>query len=205
MRKWVCIAAAGIVFFSTAYSQEAKVDEGDVSKVVFLIEDGLFNNVQEIQQESLQLNPFHKMMLYEDYKKSAGVPFACNLLLNWGIGSFVQKDWFGGVVGLGGNLLGFSMWISGANMTETETYYSGGARYSREILSDEGMNRMTTGLLVIMGSYVFQLIRPFVFANDYNKTLRRALSSYAVSYNIEPEYVDGDSKIKASVKVQLQE
>ncbi len=35
--------------------------------------------------------------------------------------------------------------------------------------------------------------------------MRRALSSYAVSNNFEPETVNGDTKIKASAMVLLQE
>ncbi len=91
-------------------------------------------------------------MLYEDNYKSAGVTFACNQLLSWGIGSFVQKDWLGGVVGLGGNLFDFSMIISGASLTETETHYPGGARYSREALSEKEMYRTNTGMLLVLES-----------------------------------------------------
>lgn len=201
-KRLVALLVISSLFFSL-HSEEVGNSNDSVSTVAFLIEDGLFRNEVQIRKESINLQSLQKLMLYEDYKKSAGVPFACNLLLGYGIGSFVQKDWFGGFIGLGGDLLGITVMISGIAMKEEERYYSNGFYYTREVITTKGYETASTGMMIIMGTRIFELIRPFVYTNSYNKSLRRALSTYAVSYKIEPSYNDGIARIDASLKINL--
>jgi hypothetical protein len=141
-------------------------------------------------------------MIYDEYEKNAGVPFACNLFLGLGIGSFIQGDRVGGLTALSGELIGFGSMLLGSTMTETvyDYYYD---EYSTE-LSPAGAGFMTFGLVLFLSTRIYELIRPFSFENDYNKTLKRSLRFYELSFNVinKDKGKEQDYQILATFKIK---
>ena len=107
------------------------------------------------------------MLLYEQRKSQPAGPFVLNLLLPFGIGSFVQGDNVAGVAVLVTSLVGGGIvYADCASNSPTERCIAG--RYEPTALGYIG-----TGVLV--GGYVFGLIRPFTYANQFNEQLRKDL------------------------------
>ncbi len=184
---------------SYSYCQESTSSAFVVSQ---LIEDGLFENKNEIFEKSKGLEVNQKYMIYDEYEKNAGVPFACNLFLGLGIGSFIQGDRVGGLTALSGELIGFGSMLLGSTMTETvyDYYYD---EYSTE-LSPAGAGFMTFGLVLFLSTRIYELIRPFSFENDYNKTLKRSLRFYELSFNVinKDKGKEQDYQILATFKIK---
>jgi len=203
MKKFVIFLLFIMGIIVSGIAEDTSNGTDSTVKIAFLLEDGLWKNEKEIRNESINLNSMQKLMLYEDYKKSAGVPFVCNFLLGFGIGSFVQKDYTGGFIGLGGDLLGYIVMLSGFSMTAEETYYSNGYYYTQDVITDDGLNTVATGMIIFLGVRVFELIRPFSYSNNYNKQLRKDIGFYNISFKIEPVISEGISKIDASFKINF--
>jgi hypothetical protein len=90
--------------------------------------------------------------------------FVLNLVVGGGIGSFVQGDIIGGVAGLCGELSGLTLMIIG--LTPKEVYYPGYS-YSYYALEYPNIGFAYTGLLVLLGTRIFELVRPFTYANRF--------------------------------------
>jgi hypothetical protein len=121
--------------------------------------DNVFTNY------SLTLSPFadSRAIKADDRKWPA---FALNLVLGMGIGSFVQGDALGGLVGLFGELGGMTLFIIGI-VPEIELVYheEGNSYYS---ISYPNIALFYVGTGVLLGTRVFEMIRPFAYANSFS-------------------------------------
>ncbi|WNY66339.1 P13 family porin (plasmid) [Borreliella andersonii] len=122
---------------------------------------------------------------YDKEKKNPIGPFLLNLLLPFGIGSFVQGDYIGGGSVLGFNLLGAILLGTGIILNHRETQPTG------YILTGVGIS-------MILISYTTSLIIPFAFANRYNENLKRRLSSELAGF--EPNFEIGITGFQLSFK-----
>ena len=102
---------------------------------------------------------------YEIRKSDPWGPFALNLLLGLGIGSFVQGDTTGGLLVAGGEVIGLGLLIAGysASLQAIETSGSGGG----------GM--VIAGAALLGAARIAGLIFPFTYANSFNEKLRQDL------------------------------
>ncbi|MBR4630588.1 MAG: P13 family porin [Treponema sp.] len=146
-----------------ALNQQTQQNSGSGSDVVFLqvknlLDGGLLKNEIMIAQLSPQLNQMQKMMLYSQYEKSAGGPFALNFFVGFGLGSAIQGDVGGTFFQLGFETFGWIMIIAGCSGDEIK----GGA--------------VGVGVVSMLIGQIYGWIRPFVFAKNYNKTLQNALN-----------------------------
>jgi hypothetical protein len=94
-----------------------------------------------------------------------------NAILGKGIGSFMQGDIKGGLISLSGELLSFTIISIG---------------YGISVATDEeyGDPTMLIGLISFGSCKIFELIRPFYFASNYNTKLSQALNYVAVTPSI---------------------
>ena len=144
-----------VVFFAVSVFP-AFADDNPVAKASMLIESGLFANEYSIMQIAKDIGSSDRLMLYQRYKKDdAIVGFLLNLVLGVGIGSYVQGDTQGGTIGLVGELGGVALILVGY------------ASYNGSLL--------TTGSLLLIGTRVYEIIRPFTFVSLYNSRLSAAL------------------------------
>ena len=146
---------------------------------------------QQVYELSEGLTSEQKGWLYDKNEKSGVGPFFLNFFLGFGIGSFVQGDTNGGssqlclsLGGLGLDIIGLSLWSS-AFYTETTwkrmtTAYSYTYYPYTEKKFDSGKFGAGCTLIAIGGilntvSAIIGYIRPWTYASNYNKDLKRAL------------------------------
>ena len=122
---------------------------------------------------SSDLSPIERTMLFESNKQSPTLPFVVNLLVGYGIGSFVQGDTTGGIIALLGDLVSSGVLYSGYEKASTAI-----ANESPD--GKEGTGLMLVGAVGLLAFRIFELTRPFSFASDYNKKLSKALMSVSM-------------------------
>jgi hypothetical protein len=97
--------------------------------------------------------------------------FVLNLLLGFGIGSFVQGDALGGVIGLCGEIGGATLLVVGIIPKEEQVYhqgYQGNYGYYTTESSFNNIGLAYIGLGVLLGTRIFELVRPFSYANSFS-------------------------------------
>ncbi len=126
-----------------------------------------------ISDLSSDLSAMQRNILYESNKQNTTTPLVLNLLLGCGIGSFVQGDTYGGTMGLILDILSTTLFYTGYTqaMMAATSWSSDGT---------EGGALMLMGASMMLGSKIGQLIRPFIYANKYNKNLSSALMSVSM-------------------------
>jgi hypothetical protein len=146
-------------------SEEKKPNEQSFMEVQMLINQDLDDNYQIISKKSQDLSQVQRMFIYDDKKVSGGLPFVLNLLLGFGIGSWVQGHTAGGLIGTIGNLTGIIM-----------------------IASDEsGGSTATIGSVIFLSTWVIDCILPWTYSSSYNRKLKNALGVNSVSsINLAP-------------------
>jgi hypothetical protein len=169
----------------------AQANTASLSRITLLIDDGLKKNLPIIQEEAQFLTEEQKFNLYIVNKKSPGIAFVCNFFLGAGIGSFIQGDTAGGLTALMGDVSGLTF-ILLANIFEVEREY---------YLNVPNPYMLIGGLSLLLGTRVFELIRPWVFTNSYNANLKKALAFDRVSFALMPVFeLNGKTGLTSSIK-----
>lgn len=181
----ILIALSGVQIFAQE-SQKAQ-ESDDFFKVSVLLKNGLFKNENEISSLAANLSSSEKEFLYVENKKTTALPFCLNFFVGYGIGSFVQGDTTTGVISLGGNLLGNILIFTGYSISSPvlTQYYAAlangtGNSFDWESNSDRlltGGSLILVGSAIALGVQIYSWIRPFKYAEEYNLTLRKCLSS----------------------------
>lgn len=181
-----------LVFLSfSIFGLFAQANTASLSRITLLIDDGLKKNLPIIQEEAQFLTEEQKFNLYIVNKKSPGIAFVCNFFLGAGIGSFIQGDTAGGLTALMGDVSGLTF-ILLANIFEVEREY---------YLNVPNPYMLIGGLSLLLGTRVFELIRPWVFTNSYNANLKKALAFDRVSFALTPVFeLNGKTGLTSSIK-----
>jgi len=167
---------------------------GKAGSIAGMIKDDLFENEDRIRMESSNLDQSQKFMLYGEYKKDQWVPFLVNFLIGAGIGSFIQGDKTGGTIALVGDLAGLGSVVIGASSYASASY--------SDPYTTSGLGLMTFGYIALIGTRIFELIRPFTFTARYNSTLKNALN-YFDSVSLTPMIENGIAGLAVTCKVKL--
>ena len=145
-----------------------------------MINEDLNRNYNQIAAYSGNLTKTDRMVLYSSYEQSPTVPFVINLLVGLCIGSYVQGDSAGGTTGLIGELCSYAAVAGGYGLMFAAGMLSPGCNPDGFIIPDQG--KMTAGTVLciaggaaLLGFRIYECIRPFSYANNYNKLLRGAL------------------------------
>jgi Borrelia membrane protein P13 len=155
-----------IVALYSSSAQDDKKNNENFMEVQMLINRGLDDNFNQINEKSRDLTQIQKMFIYDDKKVTAGLPFVLNLFLGYGIGSWVQGHTVGGLIGTIGNLGGIIILVT-----------AGG---------DESTASM--GAILYLGTWLIDCILPFTYASSYNKQLNKSLGlSYISGLEIKPK------------------
>jgi hypothetical protein len=141
-----------------------------MGKVAGLIKGGLFENETNILNESGNLKELEKRMLYDDFKKDNILPFALNFLIGAGLGSFIQGDTDGGIIAVVGDGIGLGLFTIGY-VGIYSSIYSGS-------ISSASTLMVTSGSIIMLGTRIFECIRPFAYASKYNTTLKNSIRYY---------------------------
>jgi len=108
------------------------------------------------------------------------------MVVGAGVGSFIQGDTTGGLIALAGDIGGIGM------------AYIGTGIYANAIASDpnstSGLGIMAAGFVVIAGSRIFEIARPFWYANKYNSTLKDSLN-YIEGLSLIPHFENDRAEV----------
>jgi hypothetical protein len=201
MEEYMKIGVKKIIFlvFLFSLSVISYADEDTFSEVNRLLQDGLNENFDLIQGKADLLSSSEKIFLFDKFDKSAGLPVTLNLLVGFGVGSYIQGDKMGGTIqviseslGVVGIILGM---LSTGPSSQTENAYE-----EDSVL----MVAAGVGIIFYVGAKIFGGVRPFVFKSRYNGKLKDALQYHSVSYNIVPSFdYNGNGKIAATLSLKF--
>lgn len=166
MKKLFIIAAAAFICAGVfAYDEDTVADS--VARIGILMKD-LDANMADIQKLALEIPYRERAALYKKGKKDALLAVGLNafsffILIppNLGIGSFIQHDTAGGLINLGTGLAGIGCIGTAPFLTSGNV--------------NAGITLFVTGGVLCLGSWIFGIVRPIVFASSYNKKLEDAL------------------------------
>jgi membrane protein P13 len=149
-----------ILAVGTAFSQDNT--NKNFLEVQILINDDLDDHYSTIKKRSAVLSFAEKSFIYDDNSKGPWGPFALNLLVGFGIGSWVQGDGTGGAIGTIGGVGGLLLMSADRS--------SFGPSSTAQI-----------GAIIFLSSFIIDLILPFTHSSSYNKKLKRAIGFGALS------------------------
>lgn len=117
------------------------------------------------------------------FNEDTVVPFLLNTIVGFGVGSYVQGDTTGGIIGTSGELVSLGLIIAGsvktvmdtANLVDEYGNVSGDIPMTGTILT-------TVGSIALMGVRIFEMIRPF----SYEKKLATAMGAEDIKFNVAP-------------------
>lgn len=159
----------------------ADVDSNDsFFRIDRILDDNdLEDNFFRIRDLSDDLNISEKRELYDEYNKSIAVPLLLNLIVPFGIGSFVQGDIGGGItlavldaVTLGTSALGAIYLTFYSEYQDYDSYYS--SSYD-ETLYYIGLGSLLIAAGTEIASIIVKISRPIKKANEHNEELQNAL------------------------------
>jgi hypothetical protein len=175
---------AAFILMAIAISSFAE----NASKINFLIDNDLYGNFEQIQKLALEASDDQKFKLYETQKKKPLIPVLVNALTIPGIGSLINKDYIGASISFVGYTSGITMLIVQGSMwkpdKENGTYVNQKTglwdtkAYSQDSTDYEFSKRilLPSGLTLLIGSWIFSIVRPVIYSNHYNIKLGQALN-----------------------------
>ena len=146
--RFITLFICLFIISNSLFSQD-KPTSDNLMRVIMLIDDDLNGNANEIRNMSNQLELSEKFFIYQEKQKSSTMPFVLNLLLGLGIGSWVQGDAVGGVIGTVGGIGGLVLMNS--------------------------PDSQQVGAVLFLGTWIFDLFRPFSVSSSYNKKLKSVI------------------------------
>lgn len=158
------------------------------------------STVATIQQYSVNLTDAQKLSIYESKKSNAFLPFALNLLLGCGIGSYVQGDTLGGTISLCADIGGYALAVGGYLKSASD---AASGKKDADSAAGAAVGYLVAGYSVIVANKIFTCIRPFTYAGSYNSKLSNALygsTSVALLPTINER---GDAEVVLTAKVSF--
>lgn len=218
MKRITCLLVALMMIIGTVFCQEndGQKNEDIKPQVEFLINQNLKQNIDTISVLSLQLPATDKISLYNTYKKEALKPVLLNTLVGFGLGSYLDGDKFGGIIGscldgvvLCGWIIAISVFASDSNMwaVELSDYQrTGGVKTNEwamhEMSQPEFIEYAFIPFLITVGARVYEGTRANRYVKKYNKKLVEALNLESLSTSLLP-VMKQDGSLAMAFNVQL--
>jgi TolB-like protein len=120
--------------------------------------------------------------------------FLLNLIPFGSIGSWFMEDYFGGILGLGIQVVGLGMTVCGSLWEKTpppdapDDYYE---------ITTGGTVLLVTGLGILAGGYIFNLVRPYHVNKETRKTANVSIA------NLGTGFIPGGNKVLLSYKMRF--
>lgn len=123
--------------------------------------------------DQLNLSPEEKLSIFDSLKKSdSGTALALNLIMPWGVGSFVQGDndagWYQ-LLSTAAFVLSYSS-MMGTYSMNNDAYYYGTTGYNIQV------GLCAASFINFVVSYVVGIISPFTYQDLYNQSLKTVLN-----------------------------
>lgn len=209
MKKTVVFFVLLAIILGNAFCGGSKeeVKSAEMLTAESLIKDGVKKNSDEIIKIVGNFSIGEKDVLYSNTKKPIAGPIIYNLVPGFGLGSFQQKDYISGTIGLVSDAAALGIFIySNYKFKEyydnidpslpTNEIYSSFKEKNEEI--DEIMH---IALYTFLASKVFQIIMPAIFGTIQNNTLKDVIYAEPARFAVVPTYVDGNMAITAVASI----
>lgn len=175
--------------FADAYKDASKYLKANLSD----------QNLQKVAELSPQLTQDQKEYLYKWNKVDTVMPFAMNLVLGFGSGSFSQGDDGMGILFLAADTLCTGAIIYDILATGWDNFINsitgkGGGAGELKIAG--------VALIAAAGMRVWQSIRPFTYANKKNTKLKGALGLDGTSVALAPVISDDGMGLALTAKIR---
>lgn len=214
MKKITCLLVALMMIIGTVFCQEndGKKNEDIKPQVEFLINQNLKQNIDTISVLSLQLPATDKISLYNTYKKEALKPVLLNTLVGFGLGSYLDGDLFGGILGScldGAALLGWIFAIDAYtveldaykdNVIAGTPYVSVNGKYITH--EPDFWEKASVPFLLSAAARIYGGLRANRYVKKYNKKLVEALNLESLSTSLLP-VMKQDGSLAMAFNVQL--
>lgn len=173
------------LIFLPVFHGSLQADQETLFEVDALIQKGIQKNKDEIKKLSWILTPQEKQMILQKHYFPSGIPLLLNILLGFGIGSYIQGDKAGGTIGTISGLTTISLvavpLIFFPKDPNSTYFYIGAA---------------ATGIFYI----IFEIARPAAYANQRFKELDDVLS-----FNQKTTFFISPYKHQSPVKLKTDE
>lgn len=168
MKITILIAIIYLMSFSKSLCQSEYVPKNKddyFATIQTLLKQGFNKNKLVIYEMSKYLNDSERYNIYSKFKKDGRKGFFLNMILTFGIGSFVEGDY---VAGLGIAL----MEVVGIILINT----------------NETMILTKVGTNTLIMSYIAGLIKPWIFSASFNSELKDVLrADYIRDFSLNPK------------------
>jgi hypothetical protein len=173
LKEATLLPALAVGAAEAAGSEDSRILEAS-REVRLLISRDLAKNYDRIAENASLLPPEDRQEIYATFEKKTALPVLVNaLILPLPVGSYMQKD-------LTGSIVGTSMRAGGLAATIWFV-----ANYANDSNPGPVGLVFVGGLLSVLGGYAYGFVEPVSFALDYNKSLKSALG-IAPSLKISP-------------------
>jgi hypothetical protein len=179
MNKITCLLLVVTLCLSSmlcAEETEGKANKESERKVQKLIDSGLADNQAEIATAAALLSSAQQDALIEKNSKAAW-PVVLNIFVGYGVGSWVEGDKVGGLVGSIGDgvtELGAIISYSAGYMASLQAAATAGSSATIDDIIGPAMVGYAVGTAfaaVNLGIYIFQIVRGATYPGKYNKLL----------------------------------
>lgn len=158
--------------------------EDNFQEIQTLIRTDLEGNIPIIFEKSRFLSDRDKYFIYNEFKSDALEPFVLNLLPTLGLGSYIQGDYVAAIT------ISFFQ-VSGIGLLNSN--------------SSKFLKSLATPSIVL--SYIFGLIKPWIYASSFNADLKTALGTNNIQdFSLNPNlkmFANGQVYPELSINIFL--
>ena len=113
------------------------------------------------------------------FKKDATGPFLLNFLVGFGIGSYVQGDVTGGVIGTVGELAPLAIILGTTSKMANDLADPYITDNEALEISKKGLTVYTISAITLLGVRIFECVRPFTFENKVAESIGAKIVDYS--------------------------
>jgi hypothetical protein len=219
MKKLMClllVVTLGLSSMLCAEETEGKANKESERKVQKLIDDGLADNQAEITAAAALLSAAQKDALIKENSKGTW-PVVLNIFVGYGVGSWVEGDKVGGLVGSIGDgvtelgaIISYSAGYIASFQVASRAASTSDSSVTYEDIIRPGLIGYAIGTafaVLNVGVYIFQIVRGATYPGNYNKLLEttvRGDGNKEISFDFTPSIqFDKDNNAQLALACQM--
>src|SRR5574344_1975753 len=185
MKKLLCVLMISFAALGVAFADDAAVAEPEVTAADNTPTAAVAPKDAATADESNEAITFDAQKVKLAPQQKIGWPIALNILPGLGVGSFVQHDWVGGLVGLGFSAGAIGCGFFGYVYFVTGAFVAGLSNNENQELLYLGMGLFIGALAFETGNIVWGIIRPLKFRDKYNAE-HNVAAAFKPSFTVVP-------------------
>lgn len=186
MKRYLALV---IVTAALVSAKAFAVDAGD--EIEHILREGRLTRErrERILARSAHIDALARATIYENNKKKNEIALVATFvnIAPFGVGSYIQGDWVGGLITTGAHFCGATLAGAGFGLLIPATLLYNADKNNEQIRKQytATIAMITSGCAVIGVAYLFSFIRPWLFMTSYNGKLKDALQASTRTVNAE--------------------